>query len=164
MSDKLAKLTSIVSIVLFVLAILFGGLFYFNVMSMEAMPDSIVVPSEKVAWTMERLGGPLEYFVYIVYVLVFLSLFSTIGFSILNIFKSTKTAKNSLLSIGVLGGIFLIAYAFSSPEIPVFLGVEKFNLTPGIAMTVDTGLISMYLFFIIAVGGIVFTGVRSLFR
>jgi hypothetical protein len=164
MSDKLTKITSIISVLLFVLAILFGAFFYFNVMTMEAMPEGIVLPADKVAWTMERLGFALENFVYVVYALVFLAIASTLGFSIMNIFKSAKTAKKSLLYLGVLGGVLIIAYALSSPVIPIFFGYEKFNITPGMAMTVDTGLISMYLFFIIAVGGIVFTGVKSLLR
>ena len=164
MSDKLSKITQIISAILFILAILFGGLFYYSVMSMEAIPESIVLPADKVAWTMENLGSSLINFVYVVYVLVFLAIFATILFSVLNIFTNVKTAKRSLTSIVALGAVLLIAYLIASPEIPIFFGYEKFNITPGMATAVDTGLLSMYLFFFIAVGGIVYTGVRNLVR
>jgi hypothetical protein len=164
MSDKLSKITQLISVLLFVLSILFGSFFYYNVMSMEAMPEGIVLPADKVAWTMENLGFALENFVYVVYALVILALLSTLGFSIMNVFSSVKTAKKSLLYLGVMGGVLLLSYLLASPEIPIFFGYEKFNITPGMAMSVDTGLISMYLFFLLAVGGVVFTGVKSLLR
>ena len=164
MSDKLSKITQIISAALFILAILFGAIFYYSVMSMETMPESIVIPADKVAWTMENLGSSLLNFIYVVYALIFLAIIATIGFSILNIFTSVKTAKRSLVSIAALGAVILVAYLLASPEIPIFFGYEKFNITSGMATAVDTGLLSMYLFFIIAVGGIVYTVVRDLVR
>ena len=164
MSDKLSKFTQIISATLFILAILFGIIFYYGVMTMETMPESIVVPADKVAWTMENLGSSLINFIYVVYGLAFLAIVATLGFSIFNIFTSVKTAKRSLVSIAALGAVLLVAYLLASPEIPIFFGYEKFNITPGMAVTVDTGLLSMYLFFLIAVVGIVYTGVRSLVR
>lgn len=164
MSDKLSKFTQIISATLFILAILFAIIFYYGVMTMETMPESIVIPAEKVAWTMENLGSSLINFIYVVYGLAFLAIIATLGFSILNIFTNAKTAKRSLVSIAALGAVVLIAYILASPEIPIFFGYERFNITPGMATAVDTGLLSMYLFFLIAVVGIVYTGVRSLVR
>ncbi len=164
MSDKINRITLIISAVLMVLAIAVGVYFYYVVMTMETMPDSIVLPAEKLAWNMERLGGSLELFSLLTYLFVGLSIFVTFGFSVANLFKSKATAMNSLKSLGMLLGVFIFAYILASPQIPVFLGYEKFNLTPGVVKAVDTGLIATYLFFAIAVFGIVFTGVRSMLR
>ena len=128
------------------------------------MPDSIVLPADKVNWNMERLGGALEVFAYLTYFYVGAIVLATLLFSIINVFQSKKAAINSLKSVGVILLIFVIAYILASPKIPVFLGYEKFNLTEGVVKMVDTGLIATYLFFLIAVLGIVFTGARSIIR
>ncbi len=164
MSDRLSKITSLISIVLFVLAVLSGGYFYYKVMSMDPIPESIVIPSEKVDWAMERVGSSMGIFLEVTYILFFASIVAIIFFSAIGAFKSKKALKNSLTSIGFVLLIVLIAFFLSSSEIPVFFGYEKFNLTAGVAKTIDMGLKSMYLFFVIAVGGVIYTGLRGFLK
>lgn len=164
MSDKISKITKILSYILFAISILFGVLFYNGVMTAEPVPEHIVVALEKTMFTMEQMGSSLDNFVYVVYLLFGLATLSTLLFSILNIFKSAKTAKRSLMSIILVGAVIFAAYALASPEIPTFFGSEKFNITPAVSQTVGTGLFAMYLFFIIAVVGILYTEIRGAFK
>ncbi len=161
MSDKLRKITSIISVVLFALAIVSGLYYYYQVMTMEPVPESVIVPSEKVDWAMERVGGSLEVFLDITYVMLFASIASILLFGIYGALTNKKALIKSITYTGFLLLIVLIAYIFSTSEIPVFFGYEKFNLTSGTALMVDLGLKSMYLLFVIAVGGVIFTGLRG---
>ena len=70
----------------------------------------------------------------------------------------------SLVSIAILGGLILISYLMASSEIPTFFGYEKFNITETSSRMVGTGLISMYLFFVLAVFGILYTEIRGAFK
>lgn len=163
MSEKLNKITSLISVVLFALAIVAGGYFYTKVMTMEPVPENVVVPSEKVSWAMDRIGGSLAFFLDISYVMLASSLVAILVFGILGTFKNAKSIKNGLVTLGFFGGIFIISFLVSTSEIPVFFGYEKFNLTEGVARAIDIGLKSMYILFVLAVGGVVYTGVRSIF-
>lgn len=164
MSDRFSKITSILSYVLFGISILFGGLFYYTVITMDPVPEDIQIPLEKTKFIIEQMGSTLDNFVYVVYLLVGIAALSTLLFSIINIFNSAKTAKRSLISIGILAVMIFISFSFASPVIPNFLGVEKFNITPAISRAVGTGLFAMYLFFIVAVISIFYTEIRSAFK
>lgn len=164
MSDKISKITRILSYILFAIALLFGALFYNSVVTSEPVPDHIVVAIEKTMFNMEQMGSSLDNFVYVVYLLLGLAAISTLLFSILNIFKNAKTAKRSLISLVLLGAVFFAAFLLASPEIPTFFGSEKFNITPVVSRTVGTGLFSMYLFFVIAVVGILYTEISGAFK
>jgi hypothetical protein len=164
MNDRISKFTSILSYVLFALSIIFSLLFYNSVVTSEPVPEHIVVPLEKTMFTMEQVGSSLDNFAYVVYLLLGLAAVSTIAFSILNVFKSAKTAKRSLVSIGFMAAVIFAAYLLSSSEIPQFFGAEKFNITAGTSQAVGTGLFSMYLFFVLAVVGILYTEIRGAFK
>lgn len=164
MSDKISKITKILSYILFAISILFGVLFYNSVMTAEPVPEHLVVALEKTMFNMEQMGSSLDNFVYVVYLLFGLATISTLLFSVLNIFKSAKTAKRSLMSLVLIGIIVFSAYMLASPEIPTFFGSEKFNITSTVSQTVGTGLFAMYLLFIIAVVGILYTEVRGAFK
>jgi NADH:ubiquinone oxidoreductase subunit 6 (subunit J) len=79
-----------------------------------------------------------------------------------------KAAKAGIISLVFLGGVVLISYLLASPEIPQFLGVDKFvndgTLTASIAKMVDTGLYATYILLAIAILSIVFTSVARLFK
>ncbi|HKK59199.1 MAG TPA: hypothetical protein VJ937_06960 [Salinivirga sp.] len=164
MSDRISKITSILSYILFAISIVFGVLYYYTVVTMEPVPESIQIPLEKTKFTMEQMGSSLDNFVLVVYLLIGLATLSTILFSIVNIFKSAKTAKRSLVSLLVLAAVIFVAFILSSNEIPQFFGAEKFDITPFVSQSVGTGLFSMYLFFALAVLGILYTEIRGAFK
>ncbi len=164
MSDRISKITSILSYILFAISIVFGVVYYYTVVTMNPVPEHIVVPLEQTKYTMEQMGSSLDYFVYVVYLLIGLAAITTLVFSIVNIFKSARTAKRSLVSIAVLGLIIFAAFLLSTDAIPQFFGAEKFDITPAISQSVGTGLYSMYLFFVLAVLGILYTEIRGAFK
>lgn len=164
MSDRIAKLTNILSYILFALAVVFGAAFYYTVVTSEPVPEYITIPAEKTAFMMKELGSSLNNFTIVVYILLGLAAISSVLFSFVNIFKSKRTAVRSLISIAILGGVILVAYVLASPEIPKFLGAEKFDITATSSRMVGTGLFSMYLFFVLAVFGILYTEIRGAFK
>jgi len=79
-----------------------------------------------------------------------------------------KAAKQGIISIVFLGSVILISYLLASPDIPQFLGVDKFindgTLNAGVAKMVDTGLYATYILLGLAVLSIVFSSVNRLFK
>ena len=75
-------------------------------------------------------------------------------FSIMHTVTNKHAAKEGLISLLFLGAVAVVAYFLASPEIPQFLGVEKFKaegLTEQTMKLVDTGLWVTGLLFAIAV-------------
>ncbi|MDK0566399.1 hypothetical protein P6O77_15595, partial [Clostridium perfringens] len=69
-----------------------------------------------------------------------------------------QAAKGGLISLAFLGGVALISYLSASPEIPQFLGVDKFiaaGLNGQTMKFVDTGLIALYIMLAISILGFI---------
>ena len=85
-----------------------------------------------------------------------------------NMFTDKKAAKGGLISLVFMGGVVLISYLIASPEIPQFLGVEKFlndgTLNESVAKLVDTGLYATYILLGIAILSIAGMSVVRLFK
>ena len=79
-----------------------------------------------------------------------------------------KAAKGGLISLAFMGTVAIVSYALASPEIPQFLGVEKFindgTLTESVAKMVDTGLYATYILLGIAIVSIAGMSVMRLFK
>ena len=79
-----------------------------------------------------------------------------------------KAAKGGIISLVFLGAVALISYVLASPEIPNFIGVDKFlnngTLTESIAKMVETGLYATYILLGIAILSIAMSSVMRLFR
>lgn len=97
------------------------------------------------------------------YFLFFIAVASTLVFSFVKIFSSAKSAKQGLMSLGILVILVFIAWLIASPEIPQFLGVEEFNVTPAISRNVGTVLIVTYILFIVAIGSMLYYAVKNMF-
>ena len=85
-----------------------------------------------------------------------------------NMATDKKAAKGGLISLAFMGGVILIAYLLASPEIPQFIGVEKFlndgTLNESIAKLVDTGLYATYILLATAILSIAGMSVVRLFK
>ena len=82
-----------------------------------------------------------------VYILGIAGASLTVFFGLVQTLTSLESAKKGLISVGFLGGVVLIAYILASPEIPKFLGADKFiaeGLNGQTMKLVDTGLIALY--------------------
>jgi hypothetical protein len=78
-----------------------------------------------------------------------------------------KAAKGGIVSLVFLGAVALIAYVIASPEIPQFIGVNKFieeGLTEGIVKLIDTALFATYILLGIAILAIVASPLTRLFK
>ena len=93
-----------------------------------------------------------------VYILGIIGAGIIVFFGLYHTFTSKQAAKNGLISLAFMGGVALIAYVLASPEIPRFIGVDKYiadGLTGSTMKLVDTGLIATYILFGIAIFSIV---------
>jgi len=89
-----------------------------------------------------------------VYILGIIAAGLAILFAIYHTVSDKKAAKGGLIAVAFLGGVALISYLMASPEIPQFLGVEKFvseGLDGKTVKLVDTGLIALYFMLAISV-------------
>ena len=89
-----------------------------------------------------------------VYILLAISSGLVVFFAIFHTISDKKSAQQGLISVLFLGGVALVSYLLASPEIPQFLGVDKFiadGLTGQTVKLVDTGLIATYIMLAISV-------------
>ncbi len=102
------------------------------------------------------------------YILVAIGAGVAIISGLLHMFTDKKAAKNGLISLAFLAIVTLIAYVLASPEIPQFVGVDKFiadgTLNEQVAKLIDTGLYATYILLGLAVLSIASSSVMRLFR
>jgi hypothetical protein len=83
-------------------------------------------------------------------------------------FTDKKAAKGGIISLAFMGVVALIAYLMASPEIPQFIGVDKFindgTLNESVAKMVDTGLYATYILLGLAIVAVASSSVMRLFR
>jgi hypothetical protein len=106
----------------------------------------------------QSLVQPLMYIAYIV-------LFATIALVLLFVIKGLFTGdiKKTLLSVGVFAGIFIISYFLASGT---NLDLEPFiqkgsDITEAKSKMVGTGLIAFYIFGVLAILSMVYSGVTK---
>jgi hypothetical protein len=93
-----------------------------------------------------------------VYVLLAAGAGIAVLFSLFHTFTNKRAAKSGLISLLFMGGVALVAYLLSSPEMPSFIGVDKFiaeGLNSKTIKLVDTGLFATYILFGIAIISII---------
>lgn len=85
-----------------------------------------------------------------------------------HMFTDKKAAKGGMISIAFMGAVVLVAYLMASPEIPQFIGVDKFiadgTLNESVAKLVDTGLYATYILIGLAILAVASSSVMRLFR
>lgn len=102
------------------------------------------------------------------YILVAFAAIVAILAGLVHMVTDKKAAKQGIISIVFLGVVILVSFLLASPEIPQFIGVDKFindgTINEKIVKMVDTGLYATYLLLGIAVLSIIFTSVSRLFK
>jgi hypothetical protein len=87
---------------------------------------------------------------------------------LLHTFTDKKAAKGGIIALVFMGAVALVAYLMASPEIPQFIGVDKFindgTLNESVAKMVDTGLYATYILLVLAILAIASSSVMRLFR
>ncbi len=107
--DKIKKPIGIASAILLIFSFLFG-IWYFYAIGQGG----------------EYLDTATNLFLRYFYLLFIIAIACVVVFSVVNIFSSAKAAKKSLFMLAGFGLLVLIAYIFSTNEIPQFMGSEKF--------------------------------------
>jgi len=88
--------------------------------------------------------------------------------AILHTVTDAAAAKRSLISIGFLVVIAVIAYLLASDAMPTFHGVDKYiadgTLTPRVSKLIGTGLYATYILLFLAILGMIVSAVSKLFK
>jgi len=105
----------------------------------------------------------LEIFIGLGYLFFGLAVALMVIFPIVNIIVNPTNAKKSLFGFLALVGFFVLAFLLSSTEALPFSIPNEDNV-PSVLRFVDTSVISLYLLAFMAIGSIVYTEVRDLFR
>jgi hypothetical protein len=94
--------------------------------------------------------------------LTIITVIVAVVFSFLNIFKNAKQARNTLIGLGVLVVVMLLAYSISSGA--DFESFKGFEVTEGKSKMVSAGLNTFYIFFFLAVGSVLFAEIGKIFK
>ena len=137
MSEGLTKILSITLYVLMGISALLGVLFYAGTVSEEAL-------------------------IYWCYTLFILSAVAAIIFPIINIAKNPAGGKSALIGFVALIVVFGVSYALAGDEMTD--KYAKFISGPEASKRVSTGLISLYILAIGAIGVTIFSGFSKLFK
>ena len=102
-----------------------------------------------------------------VYILGIVGAGLALFFAIFHTVTSKEAAKKGLTSVLFLASVVLVSYLLASPEMPKFIGAEKFiaeGLTGKTIKLVDTGLIALYIMLAISVLVFIFSPFIRLIR
>lgn len=93
-----------------------------------------------------------------VYILGILGAGIAVFFSLFHTLTNKQAAKSGLISLVFMSTVAVLAYLLASPEIPQFIGVDKFiaeGLTASTMKLIGTGLWATYILFGLAIVSIV---------
>jgi len=147
---KKLKLSSLIILILFVVAGIFAAIFYFG----GVKPGTMATPIEEPLITDEFLLLGYVYFI----VAACLALYVAVR----GIINDPGSLKNILIPAGIFLGIFIISYVISTGNIiPEF---DNEGNTAPVLRFVDTGLKAVYIFGGLAIAGIVYTEIAGMLR
>lgn len=106
--------------------------------------------------------GTISAFMTIAYVVLGIAILFTLLFSFTQLFANKETLKKTLISFGLFALVIVIAYVVSDGE-AVYKAGELVISESG-SKWVGAGLITFYLLTIIAIGSMVFSGVKKLIK
>lgn len=99
---------------------------------------------------------------YVVYFLLLLSIIGVIVFPVLQMAGDIKSAKGTLVGIGILLVVFVISYALSSPDTGAVY--TKYGISPGLSKVIGAGLIATYITFAGVLIGIIYSQISNWIR
>ncbi len=137
MSDKITKTLSIALYAVIGISVFFLILFYFEVITEELL----------LYWT---------------YLLIAIATVLAVVFPVIFMIQNPKGVKKTLVGIGAMVLLFLIAYLIASDE--VLPKYEKYGVDPSTSKQVGMGLIATYLFGFGAIGAIIYSAVSRFFK
>ena len=144
------KLSSLVMIILFMIAAVFAVFFYFG----KVKAGTLGTPVEEPVVTDEVLVLGYIYFIAAVCLAVYVA--------IRGVIHDPGSLKNLLISVGAFIGIILLSFLISNNNlIPDFSNEAN---EPSVIRFVDTGLKAVYIFGGLALAGILYTEIAGMLR
>lgn len=103
---------------------------------------------------------------YISYVLFAIALGAVLIYSIVNIVSSGEKIKRTAIGVGALAVVVVIGFVLAKPDNIDFESLRKagINITDSTSKTVGAGLYMFYILSIVAVGAMVFGGIKKLIK
>ncbi len=106
----------------------------------------------------ELQSGIVSPFLYVGYIVLILTIAVTLVFSIKGLFEGNL--KETLISIGAIAVVVLIAYLFTSGE--PYPTRDGTILPAGTVHWISAGLVMFYIMAIVAIGSMLYGGIRKL--
>jgi len=144
------KITSIFSIAMGVIGAIFLALI------IGEGDDSIEMSA------MQGDFGSVSYIIYLAQFILFVTVVTTLFFSLKNLFSDKANLKKSLMSITAFAIVILVAFLFSSGEETPMQDGEVLSATG--AKLVETGIRTFYFLTVIAIGSMLFSSVKKLIK
>ena len=99
--------------------------------------------------------------IIITYIMIGFAAITAIGFGIKNMIQKTGSAQKTLVTIGGLIAVLIIAYFTASDE--VLNEYEKYNINSSTSKQVGMGLITFYFLIFGAIAAILYTELSKVF-
>ncbi len=99
---------------------------------------------------------------YVTYSMMFAAVLILLGFVIYQLIKNFKQAKAGIIGVGVVLGLFVIAYFLSFPQNSLI--EQKFAVTENMSRLIGAGLLSTYVMTACVLLAIVWTTLASRFK
>jgi len=148
MSDKVSKILSMSLYAVMGISVLLLILFYLT----DEQPTDEQSPRE-------IIQGLLIFWTYL---LIAIAAVLAVVFPIIFMIRNPKGTKKTLIGVGALVLVFLIAYLIASDEVlPKF---EKYGVDSSLSKQVGMGLIATYLFGFGAIGAIIYSAFSRIFK
>tara|TARA_B100000965_G_C19561542_1_gene744720 strand:+ start:703 stop:1152 length:450 start_codon:yes stop_codon:yes gene_type:complete len=106
--------------------------------------------------------GSVSYIIYLAQFILFVTVVTTLFFSLKNLFSDKANLKKSLMSITAFAIVILVAFLFSSGEETPMQDGEVLSATG--AKLVETGIRTFYFLTVIAIGSMLFSSVKKLIK
>lgn len=103
--------------------------------------------------------GSIDLGLYITYVLFGLAAIAAIVLPAINLAKSPAGLVKSLMGIGGLAVLFVVAYALSGDEVSA--KAASFGISPASSKMIGAGLVLFYLVLLISIIGLIFSEINK---
>lgn len=101
--------------------------------------------------------------IYGTYVLLGLAVLGIVVFSLVQVIKNPKGARNALIGIAILAGILLVTYSISDSA-DLHLYSDKIDVSEETSQLVGMGLYSFYVLSALAILSILYVELTRLFK
>ncbi|GAA4972280.1 hypothetical protein [Algibacter aquimarinus] len=124
---------------------------------------AMIISTGDEAIELGEAGGTVNTFMYIAYLVLFLTLAFVVIFSLKNIFSDSEKMKSTLKGVGIFALLALICYfGFAKGEETILKDGEIF--TEGGSKLLGAGLYLFYFLLFIAGGSMLFFGIKKMIK